>query len=233
MSLNIIKLFSGRNKKKPQAGTDAKAQRQKSKSNDNAQKLFEDDYQIITEKITKAGKKRQCFLFAACNSAAMPITIPVNVAIQLANGGKKCLLIDMDLRRDALTQAFEISHEQQLAPRPKAVKTSFENLLIWPARNFSDLCQMNLRSIVESAKEKMDFVLINAPTITSSVDRNLIAKTAQCCILFSSNLNEANKLKSLAKDRQCDIIGNMRLTFRKEPPSNAGTVEADWPKTTV
>lgn len=242
MGFNLFKISSGKRKQKVQADAAPKLQKPKNKnkktskpiSKSDVQELAEDNYQLITEKIKKAAKNNKCFLFASCNSAAMPITIPVNVAIQMASEGKRCLLIDMDLRRDALAHVFEISNNPTSChPQPKALKTSFENLFIWPARNFSETGQMNLHGILESAHQEMDFVFISAPTLTSCIDRKLIANTAKCCILFSSNTDELDKLKTLFKDSPCNIIGNMRLIFKRPQSSDAGTVDADYPKTTA
>ena len=198
------------------------------------QQLAQEDFQIITERILKLGKKQKSILFAGTGSRTLPITIPVNVAIQLAEKGRHCLLIDLDLRRDGLAQVFEISSEQiNRYLMPRAIKTHFPNLLIWPARHFIRTRLMNIVEIVDAASESMDIILINAPEFRTSIDREQILAASQACCIFSGNNVEAEEMLKLVKGSQCTLIGNIRISPSPKHYSSDSNTPADFPKTTA
>ena len=198
------------------------------------QQLAQEDYQIVTERILKLSKKQKSILFAGTGLGALPITIPVNVAIQLAEKGKHCLLIDLDLRRDGLAQVFEISNEQMNRHlMPKAIKTHFPNLLIWPARHFIRTRLMNVVEVVDAAIKSMDIILINSPAFRTSLDRSQILAAADACCIFSSNSAEAEEMLKLIESSQCSLIGNIQIAPGSEHYSDDSNIPADFPKTTA
>ena len=198
------------------------------------QQLAEEDYHVISERILCLSKKQKSVLFAGSGSGALPITIPVNIAIQLAEKGKNCLLIDLDLRRDAIAQVFEISNEQiNQSLMPKAIKTHFPNLLIWPGRHFIRTRLMNIVEVVDAACKSMDIILINAPTFLTGLDRGQILAAGQACCIFSGNNAEAEEMLRLVKDSQCALIGNIRIALSSEHYSDNNNIPVDFPKTTA
>ena len=195
------------------------------------QQLSEKDYQPITERVLGLSKKLKSILFAGSGHGSLPITIPVNVAIQLAEKGKHCLLIDLDLRRDALSQVFEISNEQMSQHlMPRAIKTHFSNLLIWPARHFIRTRMMNVIEVVGAAITKMDIVLINAPAFRTSPDRRHILAAAQACCIFSKNDAESDEMLKLLKTSECVSIGNIRIVLNLKSHPNDSTISEDISK---
>ena len=177
----------------------------------------EDEHALITRRIIKTKGKYKSILFAAAGVNCLPITIPVNIAIGLAKEGKTVLLIDLDLIRNAIAQAFDIPQDtapQQL--RPKAHKTGFKGLDVWPARNFIQSGQMNIKPLAEAAVKKFDFTLINAPYLDGSPDRVQIAATAKAAFIFTQNAEQMQRLAELLKEADCKIIGNFQITKKDE-----------------
>ncbi len=177
-------------------------------------KMAESDYRLITERILQVGGDCKSVLFAAAGISTLPVTIPVNIAIQLAGGDKRCLLIDLDLKRDAVAKVFGVGDTPSTEDfRPRPSKTDFEGLLIWPGHNFIRSKQMNIKALVEAAVEKFDIVLINAPYLDGSPDRGQIASAAQYCFVFSSNGRQAGRLAELVKQASCKIIGSIQIVI--------------------
>jgi len=179
------------------------------------EELPEDDYESIIKRIKRVKKKYKSILFASIEAGALPVTIPVNVAIGLAKKKKRCLLIDLDLRRDAVAKAFGLDAEQS-GLRARSVQTEFENLWVWPGHVFSQLKQMNIMKIVEKAMdrkspEKFDFILINAPALVSSPDRKQIISAAQAAFICTKDALERKKLAKLIKPLDCTIIGQIKI----------------------
>jgi Mrp family chromosome partitioning ATPase len=176
----------------------------------------EDNYEPIIKRIKQVKKKYKSILFTSIEAGALPVTIPVNVAIGLTKNKKRCLLIDLDLRRDAIAKVFGLDAERG-GLRAKAVQTEIENLWVWPGHNFSQLKQMNVAEIVERALDKksldkFDFVLINAPSVVSSPDRKQIISAARAAFICTKNTSsEMKRLTELMKPLDCTIIGRIRV----------------------
>ncbi len=170
----------------------------------------QEGYEFVTRRIKEVEKKYRIILFASVERGALPVTIPVNVAMGLAKDGRRCLLIDTDLWRDAVARAFDIyAGTDDL--HPKAVRTDFENLWVWPGHNFSRLKQMNIKSMVQRASERFDFILINAPLLVSHPDRRQILSAAQAVFICIRTASDAGKLAELIKPLDCVVIGRVRV----------------------
>jgi len=170
----------------------------------------EENYEFITERIKRIKKKYKSILFASVELGSLPITIPVNVAIGLAKSKKRCLLIDLDLKRDAIARAFELNTRKNDL-RPAAIRTEFKNLWVWPGHNFTQLKQMNIRAIVQKALDRFDFILINTPSLVSSPDRRQIISAAQAAFICTKSASEATKLAKLIKSSNCMVIGHIQV----------------------
>jgi len=185
--------------------------RKETEDKKSSEQQADENYEIITDRIKRVQKKYKSILFAAPNLASLPVTIPVNVAIQLAEQGKRCLLVDLDLRRDAIAKAFEVGTEaSENSLRVRAFQTGVKNLWVLPAHSFARLKQMNVKPIVTKALEKFDFVFINAPCLAASLDRKQIASAAQAAIIFSKSVAEATSLAQLMKSSNCALIASIQ-----------------------
>ena len=173
-------------------------------------KKLGEDYELIIKRIKRVQKRYKSILFTSVELRSLPITIPVNVAVGLAKNKKRCLLIDLDLRRDAIAKAFGLDGNKN-SLRSKAVQTEFENLWVWPGHNFTQLKQMNIKLIVQKALERFDFVLINAPSLVSSPDHRQIVSAAQAAFICTKDASEATKLTKLMKPLNCTVIGHIQI----------------------
>jgi len=170
----------------------------------------EENYGPIAQRIKRAEGKCKSILFASVELKALPVTIPVNVAIELARDKKRCLLVDLDLERDAIAKVFELNG-QKTGLRPKAIETEVENIWVLPGHDFAQLKQMNIKMIVQRALDKFDLVLINAPSLASSPDRRQIIAAAQAAFTCTKDASEATKLTELIKASKCRVIGNIQI----------------------
>jgi hypothetical protein len=172
-------------------------------------KPAEGSYEPLVKRIKQTKRKYRSILFASMDVDAMPVTVPVNVAIGLARDKKRCLLIDLDLTRDAVAKAFGLDAEQS-GLRAKAVRTEIENLMVWPAYYFSQSKHMNITEIAEKAEDSFDFILINAPSLLSSPDRKQIILASRAAFICAKNTSEPDKLSELIKSLDCIIIGRIQ-----------------------
>ena len=174
--------------------------------------ISDSDYELITERLMQIEDKYTTVLLAASSIDCLPITIPVNVGISLAQSGKRCLLIDMDIQRNAIAKAFEIDeHAPAELLSPRGYKTSFDNLRLWPAHNFAHKNALIISDVVKWAKNEFDFVIISAPDLENSPNQRQIAAACDCAFIFAQNAGDTTKLSSLMKPAKCSIIGNVKV----------------------
>jgi len=164
------------------------------------------DIAALLNSIQSISRPRPCILLAAVHHRDLPVTIPIRLAIQLAQKGP-CLLIDLDTRRDAVARAFDI-HSAEFSPHLKLspIQTDIDNLWIWPAQYFDLLRQMNLRSLLEYAGTKYQTILLYAPTLTTLPDRRQIAACSQYAIVFKGGHSNHSILNSLLQACRCRIL---------------------------
>jgi Na+-transporting methylmalonyl-CoA/oxaloacetate decarboxylase gamma subunit len=164
------------------------------------------DIQKILKVLQKSNGRVRPVLLAASGLADLPVTIPVNLAVSLASTGK-CLLIDLDSKRDALAKVFEVDSSKfethlKVTPLP----TEFENLSVWPARYFDLLKQMNLRSLLDAVGKQYDYILLYAPYLTVLADRKQIAFCSKQAIIFCEDSERTAHLRRLLKTCDCEIL---------------------------
>ena len=174
-------------------------------------KIEQSDYQSITDRILQVREKFRSILFAGADLKCLPITIPVNISVQLAQAGYTCLLIDLDEKRDAAAQVFGLIAAKD-AKKARPYRTDFEGLLVWPAHNFAVGGKTDIGKLVDSAEKKFDLVLISAPYLDGKTDRAKIASAAACGFIFSRDVQQATRLAGLMRAANCKVIGNMRVS---------------------
>jgi Mrp family chromosome partitioning ATPase len=203
-------------KRTPPASKKKKTEKQKKSKTKTAHKIAPDDYEYITKLVRNIKGKHKSVLFASCSTEYMPITIPVKVAMQLSMD-KKCLLIDLDLKRNAVAKAFDIDSKidtKQLIPMP--YKTFSENLFVWPSHNFVRSGHMNIIQLVEAAIAKFDYVIISCPCLDKSPDRRPIAAAAGHNIIFTKNDTHTERLTGIISSSDSNVMANIQIMDTEE-----------------
>lgn len=167
--------------------------------------------QTVIQTLPKSNGQPQTLLLAASRLSDLPVTIPINLAIHLSGQGT-CLLIDLDIKRDALAKVFDVdSYGGHTHLRATPLQTSFENLSIWPARYFDLIKQMNLGTLLHAASKKYDHTLLYAPYLTVLADRKQIASCSKQAVVFckQSEQQTQDHLRRLLKLCNCKVLCEM------------------------
>jgi Mrp family chromosome partitioning ATPase len=161
----------------------------------------------IYTKIAKVGGTNKSILFAGAGLEHLPVTIPVQIGAKLAGTGKKVLLIDLDMKRNAIVKVFDPSLAAvKNCTRPKPLPSPVENLSFWPADFFTRFGQMNLRMVIQSASAQFDLILINAPYLDGHPDRKLIASCAKCGLIFCNTKQQFERMQNLLAMGECQLL---------------------------
>jgi hypothetical protein len=167
----------------------------------------EDISLLIHEKIVSLKSHDKSILLAGAGLEYLPVTIPVQTAVRLAQAGKKILLIDLDTKRNAAAKAFDLKENAvKNCIRPKPLPSPVANLSLWPAEFFVRFGQMNLRSVIQSAENCFDIILINAPYLDGHIDRKLITSSAKGGFIFCKTTQQFDRLRKLLAQNHCQLL---------------------------
>lgn len=166
----------------------------------------------ITRKIRSLNGRNKIILLAGAGLETMPVTIPVKIAIALAQSSYKCLFIDLDTRRNAAAKVFELNSNTTagiITPHP--LQTVIGNLSLWPAEFFVRFSQINIRIVTQAAKKHYEVVLINAPYLDGHPDRRFIASSADYGLIFYDKQPQLGRLKTIFSENDCQLIQSQSI----------------------
>lgn len=144
-------------------------------------------------------------LLAAAGLECLPVTVPIRIAMLSSENKQRCLLIDLDTRRDAVWKAFGLNGQSNPAAFP--APTGIPNLSIVPAHYFERNKQMNIVSITRDARKQYDLILINAPYLDGHPDRKMITSSANYAFVFAKEMTQADRLQKLCDAGRCKVLG--------------------------
>ncbi len=151
---------------------------------------FEEDYcyEAIAELIEgKSANEVRIILMAAESLEELPVTVPVNITMQLAQKEHKCLLIDLDPERGAISKAFDVDSTNTCENlRAKGIETCIANLHVWgvSGSEIGENNEINVKEIIAELDNEYDHIIIYAPNIRLLVNHNAIASSVQSAMLF-------------------------------------------------
>jgi len=163
--------------------------------------------ELIESRLKQDNSQAKTILMAAESFEELGVTVPVNIAIRLAQNGRKCLLIDFDQKRNAISKVFDIDSNNT---DTNAISTCIKNLWVRPARNYRESEKTTLKAVISNQQDQYDCLVVYAPNIKVLADSDNLAGCIQIAMLFSSE----GKLKSPAigdlhkilTDNGCEIF---------------------------
>jgi capsular exopolysaccharide synthesis family protein len=146
----------------------------------------------------------------------------MNIAIVLAQQGKRVLLVDADLRRPSMHLAFGLSQQPGLSnilsgsavAREVTAPTGQRNLFVVPAGALppqpSELLSSALmEDLLTQWREEYDHVIIDSPPVLSVTDAVLLAVRADAVLLVI----RSGQTTSGAVRRACDLLLNVKCNL--------------------
>jgi tyrosine-protein kinase Etk/Wzc len=171
-------------------------------------------YRTLRTNVTFVGAERPVQLLAVTSPGPGEgkSTTAANLAVALALGGHKTLLIDADLRRPLLHRAFGLVHEPGLtdvligrATAREAVRPDvIERLDVLPAGssppNPSELLGSDaMHALVAEVRQTYDYIVMDTPPVLPVTDATVISTVADATILAvrSGETEEASATRAL------------------------------------
>lgn len=159
-------------------------------------------------------------LFTSAVSVEGKSTSISNVAVTLAQSGRKVLLMDCDLRKAKLHDMFGLNLVPGLTnilSHKKSIKESANylegqrNLHILtagalPPDPLKHISSNSLKNLIQQAKESYDYVLIDAPPVLAVADTARLARCVDGVILVVA-ANETKQKNALQAKKALDKTG--------------------------
>ena len=194
---------------------------------DDARHVFAESYRNIRSSIffmPYDGPRPKSFLVTSAVPSEGKSTISANLAITMALSGARTLLIDCDLRRGALREAFGISSKigfsevlkQEVNWREVVVPTAYETLFVLPrGKTLSQPSEQLLRDSTEALFKELyqhyDYVIIDSSPVLAADDTTSIAPKIDATIfvvrLSYTSARLTKKALELLYGRQVNIPG--------------------------
>ena len=194
---------------------------------DDARHVFAESYRNVRSSIffmPYDGPRPKSFLVTSAVPSEGKSTVSANLAITMALSGARTLLIDCDLRRGALREAFGISSKigfaevlkQEVNWREVVVPTAYETLFVLPrGRTLSQPSEQLLRDSTEALFKELyqhyDYVIIDSSPVLAADDTTSIAPKIDATIfvvrLSYTSARLTKKALELLYGRQVNIPG--------------------------
>ena len=194
---------------------------------EDARHVFAESYRNIRSSIffmAYDGPRPKSFLVTSAVPSEGKSTVSANLAITMALSGARTLLIDCDLRRGALREAFGISSKigfsevlkQEVNWREVVVPTAYETLFVLPrGKTLSQPSEQLLRDSTEALLKEIyqhyDYVIIDSSPVLAADDTTSIAPKIDATIfvvrLSYTSARLTKKALELLYGRQVNIPG--------------------------
>ncbi|MDE3091807.1 MAG: CpsD/CapB family tyrosine-protein kinase [Chloroflexota bacterium] len=161
-------------------------------------------------------------------------TTLANLAVTIAQAGKKVILVDCDLRRPSLHQLFEarsapgftdMMRDDTLMSKPPLQETRVANLRLLasgtlPPNPSELLASRRMSEVIAALQALADMVLFDAPPIVAVTDAAVLASKVDAALLVVSagktKRDHAKKAKALLEKVNAHLIGTVLNNVKGE-----------------
>jgi len=161
-------------------------------------------------------------------------TTLANLAVTIAQAGKKVILVDCDLRRPSLHQIFnargapgftDMMRDDGLMSKPPLQETSIANLRLLvsgtlPPNPSELLASRRMGEVIAALQQQADMVLFDAPPIVAVTDAAVLASKVDAVLLVISagktKREHAKKAKALLEKVNAHLIGTVLNNVKGE-----------------
>lgn len=200
------------------------------------QSAISESFRTLRSKLNflEANKKKKTILFSSCNAGEGKTFCSLNVGINFALTGQRCIILNYDLRRPRLEKALNINHSHigitdYLVGRTSIddiiVPTELENLWIMPAGtippNPAELIASDTsKQLIQYAKDNFDIVIIDTAPIGYVADCRVLEPFCDIFIfVVKANICEYQHLRDTIESLKNENIASLCLLFNGETHS--------------
>lgn len=184
-----------------------------------------ESYKSLRTNLLFCGEDKKVIAITSCTPNEGKSTVSLNLALSLADSGKKVLFIDADLRKSVLTGRTEVAGEiiglssmlsHQAAVEDIIYGTNFPGFhIIYAGQvppNPAELLGGNyFKRFLQAVRKVYDYVIINTPPLGSVIDSAVIADECDGSIIVMESgvisYRFAQEVKVQLQKCKCPILG--------------------------
>jgi polysaccharide biosynthesis transport protein len=194
---------------------------------DDARHVFAESYRNIRSSIffmPYEGPRPKTFLVTSAVPSEGKSTVSANLAITFALSGARTLLIDCDLRRGALREAFGISSKigfsevlrQEVNWREVVVPTAYDTLFVLPrgkvlSQPSEHLLRESTEALLREIYQYYDYIIIDSSPVLAADDTTSLAPKIDATLfvvrLAYTSARLTKKALELLYNRQVNVPG--------------------------
>jgi len=163
-------------------------------------------------------------------------TVMANLAITMAESGKRIILVDCDFRKPSIHKKMGVTNAigltnilvQNVKKEDCMVESTVKNLFILtsgpiPPNPAELLGTKKMRDFIEELKSEFDMVLIDAPPVLAVTDAQILSTIADG-VIFVASYGEAQKKALVDAKELIDKVGGkvIGIVFNKVPEAISG-----------
>lgn len=174
-------------------------------------------YRTLRTNIELSGEENRVIAITGCTSGDGKTIVAYNLAVALAESGRRTVLLDADLRNSVLLQRLEVSVQTaglcQLLSGGAMVGdvvyiTNVQNLYLIPSgmrtENSTELLgNERCREAISALRNTYDYIIVDTPPLGNVIDAAVTAKWCDASILVIPS-------DTLSRTAACNIVSQLR-----------------------
>ena len=156
-----------------------------------------ESYKNLRTNVMLSGKENKVVMITSCGPDEGKSTVAFNLAISIAESGKKVLFLDLDLRKSVLVGRYKIrtvikgvTHylSGQNSLSEVLYKTNVKNLNVIfsgpvPPNPAELLGGDDFKNMIKELKRQYDYIVVDTPPLGSVIDAAIVAQSCDAAIL--------------------------------------------------
>ena len=182
-------------------------------------------FKTLRTNIEFSGENIRVICVTSCTPNEGKSTVTMGLAASLAEGGKRVLFVDADLRKSVLMGRHRVTGEVkglthflsgQADVKEVILRTQEPNLFVTfagpvPPNPAELLGNRRFEAFLDGARQAYDYVIIDAPPLGSVIDAAIIAKNSDASVMVISAKTISYKFARVVKEQlekaDCPILG--------------------------
>lgn len=188
----------------------------------NHNEVLNDAFDRLVAQIHIKKQKNNLKTFVVCGSepGVGTTTIAINLAIAMAEAGWKTLLVDADFRKLGKDKHLTDTDENGIIEFLEGGSTLNEittptnyDFLSYIANGKDDrnainsVCSAGMQEFMNMVAGRFDYVILDTPSLSSSIDAAVLSSLADATVLITSQLNRYTKKSIKEAKKQLDNAG--------------------------